>query len=84
MQDALLTTTDNPFDPWEQFEEWRQFDEAHGYYTLSLLARIVHDSDELSDADQHEAILLAMDEIVAENVSGVHVKKVRNKSETVS
>lgn len=70
----MLTTVDNPYNPFTQFDEWRVFDESHGYHTLSLLARIVVTSDELSEADQSLAIELAIDEIVRENVSGVHRK----------
>lgn len=70
----MLTTVDNPYDPSTQFNEWYAFDMAAGYNTTSLLARIVKTSDELSDADQDAAIEDAIDEIVKENVSGVHRK----------
>lgn len=70
----MLTTVDNPYDPSTQFDEWYAFDMAAGYNTTSLLARIVKTSDELSDADQDAAIEDAIDEIVKENVSGVHRK----------
>jgi hypothetical protein len=77
----MLTTVDNPFDPFSQFEEWYAFDEDMGYCTLGLLARIAKTSTELSDADQAIAIEQAIDEIVKENVSGMH-KKVK-ESQTV-
>jgi hypothetical protein len=70
----MLTTTDNPFSPITQYDEWLVWDEAQGYCSNSLLARVVHTSDELSDADQAQAIEDAIDEIVTENVSGVHTK----------
>lgn len=69
----MLTTTDNPFDPVTQYDEWFAWDMAH-YNTNALLARVVRTSPELSDADQELAIQLAIDEIVQENVSGVHTK----------
>jgi hypothetical protein len=68
----MLTTTDNPFDPFTQFDQWLVFDETSGYYTTGLLARIIKTSPDLSDADQSLAIELAIEEIVNENVSGVH------------
>lgn len=70
----MLTTVDNPYDPSTQFDEWYAFDTAAGYNTTSLLARIVKTSDELSEADQDAALEDAIDEIVKENVSGVHRK----------
>lgn len=74
MADHMLTTTDNPFNPFTQFDEWRAYDERLGYYTLSYLARIVKTSDDLSDADQSLAIEQAIDEIVDMNILGVYRK----------
>jgi len=73
----MLTTVDNPFNPFIQFDEWYTWDRNAGYNTPSLLARVVVSSDELSEADQAHAIDVAMDEIVKENVSGMH-KKIAN------
>lgn len=70
----LLTTVDNPFDPWTQWEEWLQWDTRAGYNTPGLLARIAKSSNDLSDADQHVVLQDAIDEIVRENVTGVHRK----------
>jgi len=72
--ECMLTTVDNPFDPFTQFNEWLAYDRRLGYNTPSLLARVCHTSDELTDADQSLAIQQAIDEIVRENVSGVHRK----------
>ena len=80
-EEYMLTTTDNPFDPFEQFEEWRVRDQSLGYNTMSYLARIVVSSPELSEADQKLAIIQGMDEIVAENIYGVHVKVKRTKTD---
>jgi hypothetical protein len=74
MDEHMLTTVDNPFNPWTQFDEWRVFDESHGYYTLELLGRVVVTSDELSETQQSQAIEDAIDEIVSENLSGMHRK----------
>lgn len=72
----MLTTVDNPFDPWTQWDEWFSWDQAAGYCTPGLLARVARLSDDLSEADQYLAIQDAIDEIVKENVLGVS-KKVR-------
>lgn len=70
----MLTTVDNPFHPHSDFEAWHAYDKALGYNTMSLLARVVVTSSELSEADQDVAIENAIDEIVRENVSGMHRK----------
>jgi hypothetical protein len=79
----MLTTVDNPFDPFTQWDEWYVWDQNAGYCTPGLLARIAHHSDELSDIDQHLAIQQAIDEIVRENVSGMHRKVSRGDLEKI-
>ncbi len=74
MVEHMLTTVDNPYDPFTQFDEWYQFDQAAGYNTSGLLARIVVTSDELSEADQSLAIEHAIEEIVQVNALGIHRK----------
>lgn len=72
--DYMLTTTDNPFNPFTQWDEWQAWDLAAGYYTSAYLARIVRSSDELSEADQSQAIDDAINEIVELNVLGLYKK----------
>lgn len=71
---SMLTTIDNPFSPFDNFSAWYAYDVASGYHTSSFLARIVKQSDELSDADLQLAIDEAIEEIVRDNISGVHIK----------
>ena len=48
---CMLTTVDNPFDPFEQFTSWFMFDEEKGYHTCSYLGRIARTSDQLSEEE---------------------------------
>jgi uncharacterized protein YjcR len=75
-KDIMLTTVDNPFDPFTQWDKWKAFDESKGYFTCELLGRIAKTSHELSEEDEELEIERAIDEIVKENVSGVHRKVV--------
>ena len=79
-EEWMITTTDNPFDPFEDFMPWMQWDMAKGYNTAGLLARLTYTSEELSDADQSAAMRHAMKEIVEFNVSGVHIIVTREKT----
>lgn len=80
-EEYMLTTTDNPFDPFDQFKEWYSYDLMLGYNTLGYLARIVVTSPELSPADQKEDIVSAMNEIVEHNIYGVHKIVSRTKTD---
>ena len=61
---VMLTTIDNPFDPFEQFTSWLLFDKEKGYNTCEYLARIARVSDELSDQENNKEIEKAIDEII--------------------
>jgi hypothetical protein len=74
IDDVMLTTIDNPWSPFTHYDEWLAFDEAHGYYSNALLARVTVSSNELSEYDQELDIIKAIDEIVTENASGMHRK----------
>jgi len=74
MKQVMLTTSDNPYDPFLEFEQWDAFDQGKDYNTCSYLARRAKTSDELSELDQHQAIEQAIDEIVELNVLGIYQK----------
>ncbi len=79
MNTVMLTTIDNPFDPFEQFSKWKAFDEAKGYNTCSYLARIAKTGNELSEVDEALAIEQAIDEIVEFNLLGLYKKVIKLK-----
>lgn len=74
MAETMLSTVDNPYNPFTHFDEWNQWDQVAGYHTLAFLARIINTSDDLSEADQNQALELAIDEIIEENVLGLYIR----------
>lgn len=52
----MLTTTDNPFNPFEDFSEWYLFDVSKGYNTCEKIARIVETKPSMSDSERLVAI----------------------------
>jgi hypothetical protein len=78
----MLTTVDNPFDPFSQFDEWLAYDTKMGYHSASFLDRIAKVSSDLSAPDQEKAIQDAIEEIVNENVLGVWKKVARGSMTT--
>lgn len=61
---VMLTTVDNPFDPFEQFDSWFLFDVEKGYNSCDYLGRIAKTSEQLSDDENNEEIERAIDEII--------------------
>lgn len=70
----MLSTSDNPWNPFTQFNEWYAWDQQAGYNTTGYLARVVKTSDELSEADQSLAYEQAIDEILKEDILGLYIK----------
>ena len=63
-KETRLTTIDNPYSPFTQFDEWFLFDVEKGYNTCDYLGRIARTSDMLTDQENDEEIERAIDEIV--------------------
>ena len=74
MANNMLTTIDNPFDPFEQFTSWFLFDVEKGYNTCSYLARIAHISDQLSEKEIEDEIERAIDEIIKYDFRNIYKK----------
>ena len=77
--EVMLTTIDNPFDPFEQFTSWFLFDVEKGYNTCSRLARIAHISDEFSEKETNEEVERAIDEIIKYDFLNIY-KKVKRQT----
>jgi len=74
---AMITTYDNPYDPFNQFQQWFLYDVAKGYNTCSYLDRVARTSDALSDQENSEIIEDAIDEIVKYDLFNIYKKVVR-------
>lgn len=74
MKRCMLTTFDNPFDPFKDFTQWFLFDIEKGYDSCSYLARIARTSDQLTEQENSEEIERAIDEIIANDFMGIYTK----------
>ena len=74
LKECKLTTVDNPFDPFEQFDKWFQFDVEKGYYSCSRLARIAKIEDDFTQIEIEAEIERAIDEIIMYDPLGIYMK----------
>lgn len=71
--DFMLTTVDNPYNPFTQYDEWRAFDEIEkGYYTNNYLARVAVVDSGMSDEAYDEVVSQAILHIVATDPTGLY------------
>ena len=71
---CMLTTFDNPFDPFEQFTSWFMFDVEKGYNSCSYLARIAKLTDDMTDQEVSDEIERAIDEIIQYDFANIYKK----------
>lgn len=74
-----LTTLDNPYDPFDQFNQWFMFDTEKGYNSCSYLARIAKTSDEMSEQEYNHEVERAIDEIITINPLGIYRKVTKSQ-----
>ena len=70
----MLTTSDNPYDPFEQFQSWFLFDVEKGYNSCAYLGRIARTSEQLSDEENNIIIEEAIDEIIKYDFRNIYKK----------
>lgn len=71
---VTVTTKDNPYDPFTQYDEWYAFDMRKGYNTSSYLARVARTSPDLPPADYEQAIEDAVDDILKYDILNIYRK----------
>lgn len=77
----VLTTKDNPYDPFTQWDEWYAFDEAKGYCSCGYLSRIANTSPDMPDEWNETEIKRAIEEIIAIDPFNIYTKAYRKGSE---
>ena len=66
--EVALSTSDNPYNPLEDYDSWEQYDRLHNYGTSDYLARVTRTSHEFGEAAYAEDIERTIDEIVLLNL----------------
>lgn len=72
LTETMLTTIDNPFNPFKDFDSWYRFDTEKGYNTCNYLAKISKETDDMSEREQNRARNEAIDEILHYNLLGIY------------
>ena len=81
MDKVMLTTIDNPYDPFEQFVNWFLFDVEKGYNTCSRLGRLVQFTDDMTQQEMDAEEERVMDIIIKYDFLDIY-KKVTRKQAT--
>lgn len=70
----MLSTIDNPFNPFEDYSSWLMFDKEKGYDSAERLMRIAKLTDNMTQKEENEEIERAIDEIIKYDILNVYIK----------
>lgn len=87
-QECMLTTTDNPYNPFTNFSEWYSCDEwlarmENRPTCCAYLARISMVGEDISDQEYCQVMNDAIDEIVKLNLNGKFKKITAEEAESL-
>lgn len=72
--DCMLSTSDNPYNPFTDFLKWYMFDIQHGYDTCGYLARVCEYTDDISDREERLSLNDAIEDALRYNLTGNRIK----------
>ncbi len=72
-----ITTVDNPFDPFQDFDSWLMFDMEKGYYTCERLARLANTTNDMSQQEEDEELERAIDRLIELDPLDIYKKIVK-------
>ena len=65
--DVMLTTYDNPYNPFTQWDEWYKYDTDNDYNTPELLAFVMATDDDLLDTEEELGLQAAAMNWIVDN-----------------
>lgn len=73
----MLTTVDNPYDPFDQFDSWLLFDKEKGYDSCEKIARMVNITDDMTQKEVDEEANRAIEKIIQLDFLDIYKKAYR-------
>ena len=71
---SMLTTVDNPYNPFENFDDWYRFDQDNHHFCCERLAEIVPDFSDSNEIEEIKITESAIDYIISNDLLGKYVK----------
>ena len=78
IEQTMLTSINNPWNPFKEWKRWYGFEMTEGYDACGMLARVERNSDEFTDEENHAEHERAIAAVLAMDFTNSY-KKVREK-----
>ena len=72
--DYMLTTIDNPYNPFKDFTLWQLYDKEQGYDTCEYIARLVNLTEDMTQKEIDEETDRAINTIISNDIFGIYKK----------
>lgn len=72
--DVMISTFDNPWNPFTNFDEWFAFDHEKGYCSLERVARLYKADATMSEIEQDRAYSAAIDRLIELDILNIFTK----------
>lgn len=72
LEQYMLTTFDNPFNPFEDFRSWYNFDLEKGYKCCEIVDRLTNITKEYSEKEKIIAVNAAIDRFIASDPFNIY------------
>ena len=83
MADYMVTTIDNPWNPFVHYHEWLSYDMQHGYFTDQWMYVLTKTSNDLRPEEIEEQIDAGVTRLLEIDPYGLHVKVYEDEAEEV-
>lgn len=81
MGEYAVTTMDNPWNPFTEYEKWQDWDNKNGYTTNEWLALYALTSSSLDDETNEQIAANGINDFLAFNPFGIHFKVYKDEAD---
>lgn len=83
-REIMLTTVDNPFDPFDDFTSWLDYDLEKGHFTCARLARLANINSEMTQKEMDDEMERVIDFIIKHDLEEKFIKVQEKQSATAT
>lgn len=81
MREVAISTFDNPYNPFDNFDEWFRYDTDKGYGSCQVLAALTEVFEGMTDKEFNEEMERAIDELLVADPVNLYTKVVRDNED---
>ena len=81
MREVAISTFDNPYDPFENFDEWYRYDCDKGYGSCQILANLTEVFEGMTPKEFNEEMERGIDQLLIADPVNLYTKVVRESDE---